>query len=283
MIRFLNFLYDRFYVLFYQLIFDNLPLYNNNVVYIRRRDPEDEDLGSDAEDLDGRRLPDGESRREANEYIKRKFGIDPDSPKGEQKCLDLEKVLNREFKKRRLDRDEFNDMPGVENAGRSPSSSLMSEDSDHRQLMEDEMDFIKKKTSEYREENSQKTDYTEEDAHKYAKDCLDKLKDKYDNPDTDHTETDSKHEESSESDSSSESGDSNNGSDKYTVSTKIKDIVKRSGGSGGVSSGGNNDGENNNNGGSDNDSNNYFSGHKFVILLFYIIEALAEFLGNLFS
>ena len=118
-----------------------------------------------------------------------------------------------------------------------------------------------------------------DDAMKYAKSCLDQRLEGLYSSDTDQTKTDNEQEETYLSDSDDES---NNGSDKDTVSTKIKDIVKRSGGSGGVSSGGNNDGENNNNGGSDNDSNNYFSVGKFVILLFYIIEALFEFLGNLY-
>ncbi|KAJ8133619.1 hypothetical protein O1611_g1 [Lasiodiplodia mahajangana] len=238
------------------LIIDNVPLYN--ILYFDRKTPdsEDEGLASDASALENRHSNNQELREEARERLKRKYGVNPDNPEEENMCANTERSIVKEFKKRKFDRDEYNDMVGVEDAGPSTSVSPMTDDSDHKQLMEDEKEFKKEKESQYRKENSHKSDYSEEDAQKYAKDCLDKLKYKYDNPETDNSETDHEYEGDHNPDSEDESSNSDNDSEKgKNISTKIKDIVKSSGGSGGVSSGGSGDGgSNNNNGGSDNDS-----------------------------
>lgn len=244
-------------------------------------------MASDASALGNRHSHNDELRGESRKRIRDKYGVDPDNSEEEKMCADTERLIEKKFKKRKLERDEYNDMVGVENAGPSAPVSPMSDDSDHKQLMEDELEFINKKESEYRKENSHKSDYSEEDAQKYAKDCLDKLKDEYDNPDTDNTdtdnpETDHEHEGANEPDSDDESSNSKYGSNKGTnILTKIKDIFKNSGGSGGVSSGGSGDGGSNNNGGSDNDSSNFFTIPNFILLFSSIIKAIAESLDNL--
>ena len=134
-------------------------------------------MASDASALENRHSHNDELREEARKRIKRKFGVDPDNSEEEKMCADTERLIVKEFKKRKLYRDEYNDMVGVEDAGPSSSVNPMTDDSDHKQLMEDDLEFIKKKESEYSKENSHKRDYSEEDAHKYAKYCLDKLKD----------------------------------------------------------------------------------------------------------
>lgn len=262
-----------------KLIFDDKFSYN--IVYVGRRRPQDEDLEEDATSLDHRNNPDNELREEARQRIKRIYNVDIDTIQGERTCKKMEDSIEREMKKRKLDRDEFNDMPGVDSPGPSTPMSSMSEDSDHKQLMQDEQDFIDRKISEYREENSHKTDYTEEDALEYAKSSLSKLKDKYDNPDADYTETDNQDERTTES-NTNDSSDSQDDLTKDTnISTQIKNIV-RGGGTGGVSSGGNSDGESDNNGGSNNDSSNFFTASNFLLLFFSFIEVIAQHLECFF-
>lgn len=273
--KFLDFLWEGFSAQLNLLIIDNIPLCN--IIYYDRKTPdsEDEGLASDASALGNRHSNNDELRREARERIKRKFGVDPDNTEEEKMCADAERSIVKQFKKRKLERDEFNDMVGVEDAGPSASVSPMTEDSDHKQLMEEELEFIQEKASQYRKENSHKRDYSEEDAHKYAKDCLDKLKDEYDNPETDHTETDNsetdhEHEGANEPDSEDESSNSKKGSG------------NSKNGSGGVSSGGSDDGGSDNNGGSDNDSSNFFTISNFLLLFFSIIKVLAESLDYIY-
>ena len=294
------------------------PLDNNGFFYINRKRPNDEDLEDEATDLDKRHSTDPNLRREAQNNIWDTYGINSNTAQGERDCQRIEKVLEREFKKRRLERDEFNDKPGVNNAGCSPSASPISEDSDHRQLMEDERDYLERHATQYRQANSHRDDYSEADAVEYARNSLARLKDEMDNPDTDstetasedertsepdteddsdnsdtgHTETANEDERTSEPDTEDESSDLSNGSDKGTnIGSKIKDIFKggKGGGSGSVSSGGSGEEGSNNNGGSDSGSNDFSILHKFFFIFLYIIgniaevlEQVAELLGHIF-
>jgi len=287
-------------VLLNQLITEATPL--DNILYFERKvpDSEDEELASDASALENRHTQNADLRREYRERLKRKYNLDPDNSEDEKKLVAIEKSVVKDFKKRKLDRDEYNEMVGVQDHGASSSVSPMSEDSDYKELRQDDLDFIKKKEDEYREENSHKEGYSEEDANKYAKICLDKIKEKLDNPETDHSETDNpetdhsetdhtetnhEHEGGYEADSEDESSSSDNGSDKGTnISTKIRDLIRKSGGSGGESSGGSGGfaGGSNNNGGSDNGSSNFSIISRFILILFSIIEVLAETINNLF-
>ena len=226
-----GFYFIFFFALLNLLIYKNILLFNNGFIYIKRKSPKDEDLEAEAEELDERNSPDENVRREAEKRIKETYGFDPNNSEGERKCQTIEKSIEREFKRRRLERDEHNDKAGVERAGYSSSVTPISDDSDHRQLKEDEVNYIEKRMSEYIEKHSHESDYNEKDAVEFAKDSLKKLYDSYDNPDTDHTETDNEHETTSEPDTEDELSDSRDGSDKGTnTSTKIKDIVKRGGG-----------------------------------------------------
>lgn len=283
-------MFESISVLFIQLKFNNTsPIYNNNICFFERKGPEDEDLESVASDLDGRDAPDEGVRKEAEERIKRKFDVDITTAEGEERCKKIEKSLEEEFKRRKLERHEYNDILGVDNQGYSPTATELSVDSDHKALMEDEKEYIEKKKSEYKEENSDKN-YSEEDALKYAQDSLNKLKDKYDNPDTDQTDTDqtdtdNEDERTSEPDTEDESSDLSNGLDKGSNNlTQIKDIVKggKGGGSGSVSSGGSGEGGSNNNGGSDSGSNDFFTVSNFFFYFLTFIGCIAEYLECLF-
>nr|AYE67615.1 hypothetical protein [Annulohypoxylon stygium]AYE67643.1 hypothetical protein [Annulohypoxylon stygium] len=187
------------------------PLDNNGFFYINRKRPNDEDLEDEATDLDKRHSADPNLRREAQNLIRDTYGINSDTAQGERDCQRVEKVLEREYKKRRLERDEFNDKPGVNNAGCSPSASPISEDSDHRQLMEDERDYLERHATQYRQANSHRDDYSEADAVEYARNSLASLKDEMDNPDTDSTETASEDERTSEPDTEDDSDNPDTG------------------------------------------------------------------------
>jgi len=95
-------------------------------------------LASDASALENRHIEDEELRQEYRERLKRNYGLDPDNSEDEKKCVAIEKSVVKEFKKRKLDRDEYNEMVGVQDHGASSSVSPMSEDSDHKQIREDE-------------------------------------------------------------------------------------------------------------------------------------------------
>jgi hypothetical protein len=300
----------------------NKPLYNkpldntllDNIVNLERKEPDSEDEGlvSDASALENRHIQDPESRQEYREKLKRIFNVDPDNSEDERTCAALQKTVERTYKKRKLERDEYNDMVGVEDIGPSTSVSPMSMDSDHKQMMEDDRDFLKKKEDEYREENRHREDYSEEDAKIYARNCLNEVLDELDNPETDDSETnhedeggceaESEYESSSsdngsdkgtnhedeggcEADSEYESSSSDNGSDKGTnISTKIKDLIRKSGGSGGVSSGGSDGfaGGSNNNGGSDNGTSKFSILDKFITIFFSFIDLLFDVINSLF-
>ena len=314
MCRLLCFFNNANFALLNPLKFNNTsPLYNNGFYYINRKEPNDEDLESEAAELDERHSNNADIRREAQQRIRNTHGFNPDTPQGERTCQAIEKQLEREYKKRRLDRDELNDKPGVSDPGYSPSEvSAISEDSDHRQLMEDERDYLNRKESEYRADNSHRRDYSETDAVEFARNCLNSLKDDYDNPETDSAETASEDERTSEPDAEDdndnpdtggpsetanedertsepdtedESSDSSNGSDKGSnIVNKIKDIFKggKGGGSGSVSSGGSGEEGSNNNGGSDSGSNDFSTLRNFFFIFLSFIGSVAEYLEVLF-
>ena len=162
MCRLLCFFNNANFALLNPLKFNNTsPLYNNGFYYINRKEPNDEDLESEAAELDERHSNNADIRREAQQRIRNTHGFNPDTPQGERTCQAIEKQLEREYKKRRLDRDELNDKPGVSDLGYSPSEvSAISEDSDHRQLMEDERHYLNRKESEYRADNSHRRVYS---------------------------------------------------------------------------------------------------------------------------
>nr|AYE67567.1 hypothetical protein [Annulohypoxylon stygium] len=212
MCKFLYYFNNANFALLNQLNIDKTsPLDNNGFFYIDRKRPNDEDLEDEATDLDNRHSNDPNLRREAQNNIRNTYGIDPTTAQGESECQRVEKVLEREYKKRRLERDEFNDRPGVNNAGCSPSASPISEDSDHRQLMEDERDFLERYATQYRQANSHRDGYSEADAVEYARNALASLNDQIDNPDTDSTETASEDERTSESDTENDSNNPDTG------------------------------------------------------------------------
>ena len=75
-------IFENFNTLIFE-IFNDTSLYNNSVVYVGRKEPEDEDLESEADDLGNRNSHDENLRKEAKEKIKRTYGFDPDGPGGE--------------------------------------------------------------------------------------------------------------------------------------------------------------------------------------------------------
>lgn len=260
----LYFLWNGFSVLLNQLNLDN------NVYYASSRkypDSEDESDNSTYGHLENRDA----------EGIKRKLDLDSNDSDYEDRCDALQKKIVKKIKTRKADRDEYNERIGV---GASSSVSPISDSSDHKQLMEDDKEYIEKKKLEYEQRNSHKEDYSEEEAYKYAREQLSSLHDKADNSDTDSTKTNNEHEETCEPDSEDESSKSNNDSDKSTnFLTKIKDIIKKGGGSGGGASNETSGDGGSNKGGSDNDSNNFFTTSNLILLFFSFLEAFTEYLN----
>lgn len=153
-----------------------IPHCTPSYIFIReteRVDPdsEDGDLASEAEHLAKRNDPEANARAEAHAGVKRKLGIDPADSSKEEILKELQTGADNEFKIRKADRDERNDMVDIAgrragDGGPSPSVSPIRESSDHLNSEKEKKEFLDDAAANYLSKNPNSTS---EDAEVHAR------------------------------------------------------------------------------------------------------------------